>query len=116
MRLGSTCDKLLRRLAIKRGRREVVVNAPFLYRCANLLYELAERVDRDQRQLTPEFVARVAEASGFSADEVRSLGEVLKLLSLMMQALVVSRDSTIDQLTKRIFEEEKAKGGGTDGR
>jgi len=85
----------------------LIISPIFLYRCADLLYKLAEKVKKDQRQLTPEFVGRVAEAYGLSAEEMRSLGKVLKLLSLTMQALVVTRDSTIDQLTRRIFDLEK---------
>jgi len=81
----------------------------FLYRCADLLYKLAEGVDKDRAHLTPEFVAKIAEGSGLRAHELRDLGEILKLLSLMMQALIVTRESTIDQLSKRIFELEKEK-------
>jgi hypothetical protein len=85
----------------------LIIKPVFLYRCAGLLYKLAERVEKQQIQLTPEVIMK--EAPNFTAEEMRSLGEVLKLLSLMMQALLVTRDSTIDQLTRRIFELEQEK-------
>lgn len=85
----------------------VIIQANFLWRCADLLCKLAERVQKDKVYLTPELV--IKEASGFSADEMRSFGEVLKLLSLMMGALMVTRDSVIEELTKRIIELEKEK-------
>lgn len=92
---------------------KVIMEASHLRRCADLLCKLAERVQKDQVHLTPELV--IKEASGFSADEMRSFGEVLKLLSLMMKALVVTRDSVIEELTKRIIELEKEKERGWPG-
>lgn len=89
----------------------IIVESSFLYRCADLLYKLAERVKSDQVNLTPEMVLKEAPPE-FTAEEMKSLGEILKLLSLMMQALRVTRDLTIDQLTRRIFELEKQKEGG----
>jgi len=82
----------------------IIIEPRFLWRCADLLCKLAERVQKDRVYLTPELV--IKEAPGFSADEMRSFGEVLKLLSLMMRALMVIRDSVIEELTKRIIELE----------
>jgi len=89
----------------------LIFESRFLYRCADLLCKLAERVDRDKVHITPELVMKEVPPE-FTAEEMKSLGEVLKLLSLMMQALLVTRDSTIDQLTKRIFELEAEKARG----
>ena len=67
---------------------------------------------KERVYLTPEIVANEATRFKFSVEELRSLGEILKLLSLMMGALVVTRDSVIEQLTKRIIEleEERVEG------
>ncbi|MBA7506510.1 hypothetical protein ES706_05201 [subsurface metagenome] len=85
----------------------IIVEPMFLYRCADLLCKLAEKVKEDQVNLTPELVDKWA--TGFSAAEMRNLGEILKLLSLMMHALTITRDSVIEGLTKRIIELEKEK-------
>lgn len=90
----------------------LIIEPRFLYRCADLLCKLAEQVEKDKVHLTPELVLKDATEFKFSANEMRSLGEVLRLLSLMMRALVVTRDSTIEQLARRIIELEK--GGGSE--
>lgn len=79
----------------------------FLYRCADLLIKLAEETKESRAQLTPELVAKWASVFGLGAEEVRNLGEVLNLLAIMMGALAVVRDSTIEQLLERIIELER---------
>lgn len=88
----------------------LIIEPIFLYRCADLLCKLAEKVKEDKVNLTPELVAKWAR--GFSANEMRNLGDILQLLSLMMHALTITRDSVIEGLTKRIIELEKEKKGG----
>lgn len=86
----------------------IIPDPKFLYRCADLLCRIADKMEKDKRLLTPELVLKENAQFGLklSSDEIKGLARVLELLSLMMQTLIVTRDSVIEQLTARVVDLE----------